>query len=65
MYFKKKEEKSEEKSRDKIEKSINDGIIFIKMELRDIKGHIFIFQLLLIWQKNYLKQKIKRKTVTL
>ena len=28
-------------------------------------GNILIFQHLLIWQKNYLKQKIKRKTVSL
>ena len=63
--FKTKEERSEET----IEMSVNDGIVFVKEKSRDINNdllrHILIFQHLLIWQKNYSKQKIKRKTVKL
>ena len=39
--FKTKEEKSEENSEEKIEKSMNDGIIFIKEKSRDINNDLF------------------------
>ena len=60
---------NKEKSEETIEMSVNDGIVFVKEKSRDINNdllrHILIFQHLLIWQKNYSKQKIKRKTVKL
>ena len=68
--FKTKEEKSEEKSEEKIEKSINDGITFIKEKSRDTNNNLFktCFNFsapIDLAKKNYLKQKIKRKTVSL
>ena len=41
VFKKKKEEKSEEKSGEKIEKSINDGIIFIKEKSKYINNDLF------------------------
>ena len=53
----------------KIEKSINNGIIFIKEKSKDINNDLFKkyfnFSALIDLAKNYLKQKIKRKTVSL
>ena len=67
--FKTKDEKSEEKSEEKIEKSTNDGIIFIEEKSRDINNDLFKkyfnFSAPIVWAKNYLKQKIKIKTVSL
>ena len=67
--FKTKDEKSEEESEEKIEKSTNDGIIFIEEKSRDINNDLFKknfnFSAPIVWAKNYLKQKIKRKTVSL
>ena len=59
----------EERSKEKIKKSINDGIIFIKEKSRDVNNDLlnkyFDFQHLLIWQINYIKQKMQRKTAGL
>ena len=67
--FKTKDEKSEEESEEKIEKSTNDGIIFIEEKSRDINNDLFKkyfnFSAPIVWVKNYLKQKIKIKTVSL
>ena len=67
--FKTKDEKSEEELEEKIEKSTNDGIIFIEEKSRDINNDLFKkyfnFSAPIVWAKNYLKQKIKIKTVSL
>ena len=65
--FKTKEKKSEEESEGESEKERIQKIIeYIDNESKIIDFDLFkimlIFQYLVIWQKNYMKQEVKRKT---
>ena len=63
--FKTKEEKSEEKSEMKIEKPINDGIIFIEEKSKDINNYLFNkycnFSALIDLAKKLFETKDKKK----
>ena len=59
----------EERSKEKIKKSINDGIIFIKEKSRDVNNDLlnkyFDFSAPIDLANKYIKQKMQRKTAGL